>query len=764
MQQSNDKMSSESPKASSKVPFSLKRLQKSQPQTERIFIGSEQETVTTSEEVKQYTLAHNIMKHVAVQAPLLHKSGHPGGPLSAFTFAYQLLHTRDPLLDAALRMSAGHLSLLAYTLEYLGGTAGDDERLQSPQAIIEHFRTPAGLPGHCEAGIGTIPFGFGPLGKGLSNALGYALGKKLQHAPGITDVLMGDGDCQEGQILEAARIASALRVDTLVAHIDFNDIQLSTTTTSVAAADLASIFHSCGWIVIEVENGNDLNQVKAAQDLSRQKCGHGSPVVIVYYTTMGNGIALMEQVANEGSAKFHGSPLSEEEAKAALKDLPSLEELVEQYEPFRQVLQDAYAMMPSLPEELPFTSATTDFGDDVSASRKDFGAKYIASLMELNEHIVVLHADLAGSGGFTSVAKQFPERVLNVGAAEANMYMMAAGLRQAGMLPLTYTFAAFGTNEARANARLIDINNGHTHCSVFHDCTHSGLSVGEDGETHQERHYLDMPFDNTQIWNTADTYQAKAMAKKGMEVIAEGKQSVFVFMPRSNVPPLSNPDGSAIYESDYEFTGKADVIRGTDSLEDQITIIATGATVQNAIAAADELASDPKNPVQARVLNVASLKPIDAGTIVKACLETQHVITVEDHSPESGLGRVVSDIIANFSIPCSLRKLGVSTYFPSGKADDLYFMAGIDTESIIDTCLDEVRSEVRGGSDALISCLYRLKQNTPYTVYEEQLGSFMLELLHGKLYLQELLEYWQKRAAEEADLPSTEEIQQMLQL
>lgn len=743
-------------------PASLQRLEAVFQSNKRFTIDYQQRATLTNDEIEAYTLAQKIMQHIAIRAPLEHASGHPGGPLSAFTFAYQLLHTRDAVIDAPLRMSAGHLSLLAYTLEYLSGTS-DDQRLTSPEAIIKNFRIPAGLPGHCEAGIGSIPFGFGPLGKGLSNALGYALGKKLQHIDGVTDVLLGDGDCQEGQIIEAARLASTLKIDTLIAHIDFNDIQLSTMPTTVMAPNLANIFSACGWTVIEVEHGNDLASVKAAQELARTQAGNNAPIVVIYYTTMGDGVFAMEEASNKGNARYHGEPISAADAASMLQNLPSLEELCSAYEPYRQLLQQKFSCKSSNISTVPFSPIKLP-AKSSGASRKDFGAVYVLELMKTNDHIVVLHADLAGSGGFTEIQKVFPERIFNVGAAEANMYMMAAGLRQSGMLPMTYTFAAFGTNEARANARLIDINSAHTYCGVFHDCTHTGLSVGEDGETHQERHYFNIPFDNTQVWCTADTNQAQAMANTGFEIIATTKQSVFAFFPRTNVAPLTNPDGTPIYTEEYSFTGNIDTIRGNDDYTDSLTIIATGPTVQTTCTVADALRNDPVQPLNIRVLNVSCIQPIDASAIVKAALETEHIITIEDHSTKTGLGAIVADILSTFMIPCSLRKIGVDTYYPSGTADDLYFMAGLDIDSVQDACLDEVRTEVRGGTDALACSLLRLRKYAPYTPYEEKLGSFILQLLHDKEYLAKLYAYWAKRSAAESDVPTAEQLLQQLQL
>jgi transketolase len=346
----------------------------------------------------------------------------------------------------------------------------------------------------------------------VSNALGVAFGLQHQKKKGTVDVLIGDGDSQEGQIMEAFRLAPHLKVGNLMVHGDFNDVQLSGLPTKTVSADFASIAAAAGWTVIEVQNGNDPAQVVAALDLADSLTGKGLPIFLCYYTTMGAGVTVMEEGSNTGTVNYHGSPLKDDVAAAAAKLLPPLDELVKKYEPYRKKLPSHQVVAP---EALPFSAKklkgyARTITREKSAARQDFGAVHLKNMMKAEPRIVVLHADLAGSGGFDKVGKDFPDRVFNVGVAEANMYMMAAGMRQSGLLPVTYTFAAFGTNEARANARLIDVNCGHTRCGVLHDCTHAGLSVGEDGETHQERNYLNLPFDHTQVWMPADSNQAAA--------------------------------------------------------------------------------------------------------------------------------------------------------------------------------------------------------------------------------------------------------------
>ncbi len=742
----------------SKFPMSLQRIAGASQPGERHWIGPAQAKKLSAEATEAYGTAHKIMAHLCITGPTKHKSGHPGGPLSAFTFTYLVCKRRDPKTDPGMRMSVGHLSLLAYGMQWLMNRGGKDPRLASPQAIIDSFRKPDGLPGHVEAGIGDIPFGFGPLGKGPSNGLGFALGLKYLKKPGTVDVTIGDGDSQEGQVMEAFRLAPQLKLDNLVVHGDFNDVQLSGLPSQTVAADFAAIASASGWTVIEVQNGNDPAQVEAALDLADAQKGKGKPVFICYYTTMGYGVKIMEEGSNTGTVNYHGSPLKDDVAAAALKDLPPLEDLTKTYEKFRS----APVQVP-LPEALPFSAGNLKgyvrtITPEKGAARQDFGAVHLKNMMKADHRIVVLHADLAGSGGFDKVAKEFPDRVINVGVAEANMYMMAAGMRQAGLLPVTYTFAAFGTNEARANARLIDVNCGHTRCGVLHDCTHAGLSVGEDGETHQERNYLNIPLDNTDVWMPADSNQAAAAAERAMEIVADGSRSVYAFFPRSGHPQLKSPSGEVIYGKDYRFDGKMDVVRGKGDLTDAVTILATGISVHDAVAAADRLMAEEKIPV--RVLNVGCIRPFDAASVIQAALETAHLIVVEDHHSEGGIATQVADVIADFQLLSSLKRLGANHYFPSGTAEDLKIIAGLDVDSIVDAVLDEKRAEVCGGEDVFVTSMFGLAQNAKKSRFRLQVQPFLERLMDEKGYMEALRDKWKNRGCPPEKMPTNDELRQ----
>ncbi|MEQ1849747.1 MAG: transketolase C-terminal domain-containing protein [Candidatus Peribacteraceae bacterium] len=752
-------------KPTNEAPMSLQRIASALPITERYWIGPKDAVKVSKEEHQAYDTAHKIMMRLSIEAPLLHKSGHPGGPLSAFTACYALTEHQDPVLDEPLRMSPGHLSLLGFTLQWFFGRNGTDTRLASPEAILQTFRTPQGLPGHIEAGIGDIPFGTGPLGKGVSNALGVAFAKKYLKKKGRVDVLLADGDSQEGQVLEAMRLATHLQTDNLVVHGDWNDIQLSGLPTKTVAADFASIASSIGWAVIEVQNGNDYAECRAALKKVDSLLGKGRPIFVCYYTTMGHGVPIMEEGSNTGKKNYHGAPLSAEEAKQSLDalGLPSLSDLTKEFSSVQTAHKKSFEVARKkrasavLPFSLPkgYKRAVTI---EKGAARKDFGAVHIKALMA-DPRVIVLHADLADSGGFGAPEKAYPDRVINVGVAEANMYMFAAGIRQGGLLPITYTFAAFGTNEARANARLIDINTSHIPLGVLHDCTHTGLSVGEDGETHQERNYTNLPYDHTQVWVAGDSNQAAAMAERGLSLIAEGTSSVYVFSSRSGHPQLLDATGTKpLYDTDYTFDGRATLVVGHGDQRDQATILAYGSTLHEAVKAAKILSEGERT---VRVLNMACIRPMDASAVLQAAIETQHLIVVEDHNTEGGLATQVADLIADTALPCTLARMGVRSFHPSADAETLMTLAGLDAESIANTVEDQFALRLAGGEEALVSCLYGLLDRLQGTRFLKTSLPYIERLRTDQAYLRTLRALWQARGLDET-LPTDDDLLERL--
>ena len=733
---------------------------------EAYWVGEGEAAEMSAEERETYERAQTILAHLAVRAPCAHKSGHPGGALSAFTCAYMLAERRDPGRDHPLIISPAHLSVLAYGLHYVLGREGTDERLASPGAIIKNFRTLGGLPGHAEAGIGETPYGTGPLGKGPSNALGVALGHKLKGEEGAVDVLIGDGEAQEGQVHEMLRLAVQLKVDHLVMHMDCNNMQLYRRPTDTMSSDFTAIAHAAGWHVIEVENGNDPAQVRAAQGKAESLRGKGKPVFICYYTIMGHGVEVMEEGVNgvgENMRNYHGAPLSAMEEERALRELPDLDETVAAYAPVRQKLKEAYDRSGHVQTDVPLSWDLEELRgrgykravkEGKGAARQDFGAVHLFNLMRVDPRIVVLHADIAGSGGFGAIEKEFPDRVINCGVAEANMYSMAAGLRQVGFLPVAYTFAPFAVNEGRSPIRLNDINCEHTRCGVLHDLTHAGTSVGEDGPTHQELNFANMPFPHTRVWNTADSNQGGAMAEKGLELVAEGHTNIFACFPRTGHPQLTRKEGTLLYGEDYVFDGKADLVRGQDDCSDQLTVLATGIPTHEAVAATDERGGG------VRVLNIASIRPLDAAAVLKAALETGTLIVVEDHNIEGGLATQVSDLVATFGLPVKVRRLGVNGYQESAPADVLMHEVGFDRENIGQVIEAEFRAVDGRTEEQLVAVLRNLPRvmQDPNNRFAEAARPYVERLANDPTYLEELRALWRR----EVVMPESAEIRQRL--
>jgi hypothetical protein len=189
-----------------------------------------------------------------------------------------------------------------------------------------------------------------------------------------------------------------------------------------------------------------------------------------------------------------------------------------------------------------------------------------------------------------------------------------------------------------------------------------------------------------------------------------------------------------------------------------VTILATGVAVHDAVAAANKLLAEDK--IRARVLNVSCIRPFDAAAVLQAALETTHLIVVEDHHSEGGLATQVADVIADFQLLCSLRRLGVNQYFPSAMAEDLKLIAGLDVDSIMDAARDEVRSEVTGGEDAFVTIIYALLTTARQSRFRESVQTYIERIITEKEYLETLREKWKGRKA--GKMPTTEELRRRL--
>ena len=297
------------------------------------------------------------------------------------------------------------------------------------------------------------------------------------------------------------------------------------------------------------------------------------------------------------------------------------------------------------------------------ATRDSYG-NALVELGKEHENLVVLDADLAAATKTGVFKKVFPERHIDCGIAECNMMGVAAGLATTGKVPFASSFAMFAAGRAFEQIRN---SIGYPKLNVKIGATHAGISVGEDGATHQcnEDIALMSTIPGMVVINPADDVEARVAVKAAYE--HEGP--VYLRFGRLAVPVINDRE-------DYKFElGKGVVLReGKD-----ITLIATGLPVAETLEAAEKLAADG---IDAKVINIHTIKPLDEELIVEAAKETGKVVTIEEHSVIGGLGSAVCDVLSE-KAPTKVLKIGINdTYGESGPAVELVKKYGLDAESI----------------------------------------------------------------------------------
>lgn len=302
---------------------------------------------------------------------------------------------------------------------------------------------------------------------------------------------------------------------------------------------------------------------------------------------------------------------------------------------------------------------------DKKATREGYGDGLVA-LAEIRPDLVVLDADLAAATKTSVFKKAYPDRHFECGIAEQNMMGVAAGIASTGKLVFASSFAMFATGRAY---EIVRNSIGYPGLNVKIGGTHGGISVGEDGATHQcnEDIALMRTIPGMTVINPADYIEAKA----AVLAMAEHQGPAYLRFGRLAIPVFNSPD--------YKFElGKGVTLKdGKD-----ITIIATGLMVAEAIEAGKALA---EQGIDARVINIHTIKPIDRDIIVKAARETGKIVTVEEHSVIGGLGSAVGDVVLE-EYPVPVVKIGINDVFGhSGAAKDLLVEYGLTAENIVKT-------------------------------------------------------------------------------
>ena len=617
-------------------------------------------------------------------------SGHPGGSLScadimcALYFGGVLRHNpdnpHDPDRDRFI-MAKGHAAPALYAALAHAGYFPEEE-------LLALRKLGSRLQGHPDSSIVPgVEVSTGSLGQGLSIAAGLAAGLKLAGDEHAVFALLGDGECQEGQVWEAAMFAAHNKLDNLVAIVDRNRLQIDGDTADVCdLGDLCAKFAAFGWDACEVD-GHDISALIDVLARAKAACG-GRPQAVIANTLKGKGVSFME-----GEAGWHGKAPNAEQLQVALADLgyvPNEAAAAGEAQAIEAAAQAAAAeaaaaaqaaAAPGSTASAPAATAqpaaaasqggprfaTEQEASQKKATRAAYGVT-LAALADEGVPIVAVDADLSGStttAKFGAARPEYAARLFNAGIAEQNMVDVAAGLSLAGNVAFTGSFAVFGTGRAYDQIR-------NTVCYSNLDVkiapTHAGISVGPDGGSHQmlEDIAIMRAIPNMRVLVPAD-YAASAAA---IRLAASTPGPVYVRMGRAAVP--------CVYAPDMHFElGRAYVLReGAD-----VTIAACGVEVEQALKAAEQLAAEG---ISAEVIDVFSVKPLDVATIAASVAKTGALVTAEEHSVVGGMGSAVAEALAG-ACPVPIEFVGMRDCFgKSGAYEELSAYFGMDASAIVE--------------------------------------------------------------------------------
>jgi transketolase len=585
----------------------------------------------------------------SIRASAVTKSGHPTSSMSAadlvavladryLTFDFD--RPDDPRNDH-LVFSKGHASPLLYSLYKATGAVTDGE-------LLTFRKLGSRLEGHPTPVIPWVDVATGSLGQGLPIGVGIALAvKRLDRLPSRVWVLCGDSELAEGSMWEAFEHASHYELDNLVAILDIN--RLGQTGETMHGWDLelyARRVEAFGWHAITID-GHDVEAIDRAYAEAVETTGR--PTAIVAKTKKGKGV---EAVEDKPGA--HGKAL--DDAESAIAELGGERDLrIEVRRPEGDAEPHRFETGAL---ELP----SYELGSEV-ATRKAYG-EALAALGGANGAVVALDGEVSNSTFSEIFREAHPERYFEMYIAEQQMIAAAVGLQVRGWRPFASTFAAFLTR-AYDFVRMAAISR-----ATMALCgSHAGVSIGEDGPSQmalEDLAALRAVGGSTVLYPCDGNQTAKLVA-----AMAELDGISYLRTTRAATPVLYGPD------EDFPVGGSK-VVRSSD--EDDVTIVAAGITVREALQAADALAEDG---ISARVIDAYSVKPIDAETLHAAAEATDgRVVTVEDHWPEGGLGEAVLAAFADGEERPRVKVLAVQGMPTSATPDELLAAAGIDADAI----------------------------------------------------------------------------------
>lgn len=592
-------------------------------------------------------IANQLRIH-SISATTAAGSGHPTSCCSAadlvaaLFFGHMRYDPKNPQFynNDRFVLSKGHAAPLLYAAWAEAGLF--------PTSDLLKLRTlGSDLEGHPTPRLPFADVATGSLGQGLSVGVGMALCARLDKLDYRTYVMLGDGECAEGSVWEAAMLAGYYKLNNLIAIIDVNRLGQSQATALGHHTEIyQERFASFGWRTEEID-GHDIEEIMevlAAVGLGDQ------PLVIIARTLKGGGVSFLQD--KDG---WHGKPLSQEEEARAIAELqPSAKSALGRPIPAPNHLP---APDNTAPESYP---PLTYKPGDMVASREAYG-NALARIGGVDPRVVAMDGDTKNSTYADKFFKKFPERFTECFIAEQNLVGVATGFSTRGKVPFASTFAAFFCR-ACDQIRVAGISQSNIKLVG----SHVGVSIGEDGPSQMGLEDIAMM---RAIAGSVVLYPSDAVCTERLvEQMARHKGVCFLRTSRPKTPVL--------YSTEEQFPiGGAKVVRQGD----KVTIVAAGVTLYEALKAADALKSEG---IGVTVIDAYSVKPLAKDVIKAAAQQTGNlVLTVEDHYPEGGLGDAVAGELSAEGV--RVHKLAIFEIPHSGKPEELLARYGIDAAAIM---------------------------------------------------------------------------------
>jgi transketolase len=585
----------------------------------------------------------NTLRLDSIRSTTKARSGHPTTCLSSAEIMSTLFFKEmnidtanlDYLDNDEFILSKGHGAPILYAaLAELG--------VIPKERILTLRRFSSDLEGHPVPKIKGIRVATGSLGHGLSIGIGMAYAKKLLHIDRRIYVLLGDGEMAEGSVWESINFAGKKGLANLTAIVDMNRLgQSGPTLYGWDDESYAKRIEAFDWDVYTCD-GHSIIDLMNVFDRAKKS---DKPSFIIAKTVKGKGVSFLENV--EGR---HGVPLSEEELARAEKEiLPRIKNI--EYKP-----KPAKAATPIMERPRGLTVKTDYKIGDAIATREAYG-RALVKLGELDEKMVVLDGDVKNSTYTQYFFDKFPDRSIESYIDEQNMVGMAVGLQTHGLNVYLSTFAAFLT---RAFDQLRMASYSRANLKI--NGSHIGVSIGEDGPS--QMGLEDMALFRTLLGSIV-LYPCDGVSGEKLTCLMADH-------PGISYMRTTRPKTRIIYSNDEEFqVGGSKILR--ESEKDSATVLAAGITLHEALKAHEKLRAEGIN---IKVVDCYSIKPIDQATLRRVSGETEHIVTVEDHYPEGGLGEAVAALGLKPHI------LAVRSMPHSGKPEELLAEQGIDADGI----------------------------------------------------------------------------------